>query len=278
MAIKIIAHLADIHIRNKVRHDEYEEQFDKLYEGLSDKFDGYEYAERRIVISGDIVHQKNTISNELNSIVPRFIRTLEELAPVVIIAGNHDLLQTNQNSLDTLSGMFEAAQFKKSIFLDKQLGYKSGCFTDDNVIWCLYSIFDDFAKTSDMVSNMVSKGDRYALGLFHGTVVGSVYCNGNVSENGVDVGLFSGCDAVLAGDIHKRQVVNSNGVEVVYPGSLIQQDYGENVSQHGYCLWYLEEGSISHEFVDLESDYGMYKFTIKGEGDVDSDMEIIINQ
>jgi DNA repair exonuclease SbcCD nuclease subunit len=45
---------------------------------------------------------------------------------------------------------------------------------------------------------------------------------------------------MLLGDIHKRQLFNYKQTLCGYSGSLIQQNYGEDILDHGYLLWDLE--------------------------------------
>jgi hypothetical protein len=63
--------------------------------------------------------------------------------------------------------------------------------------------------------------------------------------------------------------------EVVYPGSLIQQSYGETISQHGFAVWNLED--MSYKFIDIDNDYGLYDVEINNIDDVDEDKEKLIN-
>lgn len=270
--IKTVIHMADIHIRNTSRHEEYAETFEKLIDSIESRLEGLEYGEARIVIAGDIVHQKNVVTNELYTLVPKFLRELEKLAPVVVIAGNHDLSEYNKDKQDTISGIFEAAEFENTTFIDSSLGYESGCVDDDNITWAVYSIYDK----GNRPEIKRPKGNK-VVGLFHGMVSGCVLDNGSKSQDGVDGGMFEGCDCVMAGDIHKRQVMDVGGVKLVYPGSLIQQNYGESVSGHGYCVWKVGKTMVS-EFVDIPSDYGLYKFTITSENDIDDDTEVFVNQ
>jgi DNA repair exonuclease SbcCD nuclease subunit len=79
----------------------------------------------------------------------------------------------------------------------------------------------------------------------------------------------------MAGDIHKRQVLKRGNVEIVYSGSLVQQTFGETVSQHGFVVWDIEH--MTHEFIDLESDYGLYDIKIESIEDLNEDKERLIN-
>ena len=62
--VKKIIHLADIHLRTFRMHEEYMSVFKNLMSDLTDLLSEYNKEEIRIVIAGDLVHQKIIISNE----------------------------------------------------------------------------------------------------------------------------------------------------------------------------------------------------------------------
>ena len=272
--IKKVIHLADIHIRPYQRLEEYTNKLNDLKENIKGLIDSYDKEEVRIVISGDIVHSKNQISNELIAFVSSWIRELEEFGRVIVISGNHDLVVDNKSRIDTLTAIFTAANFQNSIHLDSYLGYDSGIIVEDNVTWALYSIFTDY-KRPNIEQAKEDYPNNIVIGLYHGTVVGATLNNGTVMDSGTSGDEFEGCDFVMAGDIHKRQVIKRGDCEIVYPGSLIQQTFGETVTQHGFAVWDLEKKT--YEFVDLPLDYELYDFEIKSPEDLDENKEILIN-
>ena len=273
--IKLIIHLADIHIHNFVRLDEYSEQLTKVVDKCKELASNYDKEEIRIVISGDLVHSKNTISNELMVFASFFLRQLEEIAKVIVIAGNHDLIVENQTRTDTLTALFDTANFDNCIFLDAELDYKSGCAIDNNIVWVLYSIYEDFLRPTNLEEMKEEHPNSKFIGLFHGQVIGSTLNNGYVSDSGLDGDSFKDCDCVMAGHLHKRQVLKRGDTEIVYPGSLIQQTYGETVSQHGFTVWNVED--MSYQFVDIDNNYGLYDIEIDNIDDIDEDKEKLIN-
>ena len=272
--IKKIIHIADVHIRNFVRLEEYTEKLNELNKKIEEATNGYKNEEVRIVISGDIVHSKNSISNELIAFVSSWIRELEKFGKVIVISGNHDLMVGNMSRVDTLTAIFTASKFENAIHLDSYLGYDSGIVPDDNVCWALYSIFNDYRRPNieqakkDFPNNVI-------IGLYHGTIVGATLNNGTMIDSGVNGDEFEGCDFVAAGDIHKRQEIKRGNVKIVYPGSLIQQTFGETVTQHGFVVWDLEKKT--HEFIDLSDEYSLYDFELKNVEDIENDKEILIN-
>lgn len=83
----------------------------------------------------------------------------------------------------------------------------------------------------------------------------------------------------MCGDIHKRHEIqfnsNEDNIKAVYPGSLIQQDFGENVSGHGFLLWDVEE--LEYEEFDIENDYSLFKFKITSIEDIENQTEEFVN-
>jgi len=272
--VKKIIHLSDIHIRNFQRLEEYTYKLNELEEKIREITAPYGNEEVRILISGDIVHSKNNVSNELIAFASTWIRSLEKYGKVIVISGNHDLMVGNMSRIDTLTAIFTASQFANSIYLDEYLGYDSGIVPDDNITWVLYSIFSDFRKPNIEQARKDFPNNTF-IGLYHGTIVGATLNNGTVVDSGVDGDIFNGCDVVMAGDIHKRQELKRGDVKIVYPGSLIQQTFGETVTQHGFVVWDLEKKT--HEYVDLSNEYSLYDFEINSPEDLDENKEILIN-
>ena len=274
--IKRIYQLSDIHIPTYQKLDIYSEQLNKVITSISEdaKKSGLQPEEMRIVICGDLVHSKNIVTNELNVFVSLFIRQLSSIAKVICFAGNHDLIASNTSRTDTLSAIFQTAQFDNALFLDMMLNYESGIVYDDNVTWALYSIFDDF-NTPDIENSKNEYPDNTVIGLYHGTITGTKLFNGFVSDDGNSPELFEGCDCVMAGHIHKRQKLRYGDCPIVYAGSTIQQNYGESITQHGYVVWDLENDT--NDFVDIPSDYSYIDMTINSIEDIANDKEIINN-
>lgn len=274
--IKLIIHCADIHIRNVQRHEEYSQILENFILKCEQHAKDYGQDEVRIVISGDLVHNKNIVSPELYPFTSTFIRRLSQIAHVIVIAGNHDLLESNTTKKDTISSLFETAQFDNATLIDNALDYKSGLLEDDNVVWVLYSIYDHYSNPLKE-NDRIQFNDKQIVGLFHGHCIGATLNNGTVVDEGLSKNSFKLCDCVMAGHIHKRQTITIGNCTFIYSGSLIQQDKGETITQHGYVLWELKDGKFVPKFVDLDNDYGIYKFEISNENDIINDKEILLN-
>jgi len=273
MIKKIIA-VSDIHIRNLRRNEEYQEKLQKFIDKCREISSKYKEDEVRIAIAGDILHNNTDISPEAYLMCSWLLKKLGEIAKTVVIAGNHDISK-NEQRLDPVTTIFSLSNYDNVYYLDKELDYKSGCLEDDNVIWCLYSAFDGFARPEIDEYRIQSPNSTY-VGLFHGVLKGSKTDAGYQSENGLGVSYFDGLDFCIMGHIHRRQCMKHEGIPLVYCGSLIQQDFGENLSKHGFVIWDIE--NETYDEVDFDDDkYGFYNFVLNSEDDIENDKEEIIN-
>jgi DNA repair exonuclease SbcCD nuclease subunit len=189
----------------------------------------------------------------------------------------------NTGRVDSLSPLFEIGSYKQVYFLDKELDFQSGVYKDDNIAWCLYSSFTGFNTPEIEVHKEAEKGvDKPAevyVGVIHGDVNGAVTTTNRVTENGLDPGIFYGCDFVIAGHIHKRQEIKKNGVRVVYCSSIRQRDMGESINGHGFVLWDIEDPEdIEYKYIDIPNpNGGFYKFVVNDISDIKDDKEELLN-
>lgn len=273
--IKKVIHCSDLHIRNIARHEEYKIQLQKLIDECKNISSEYEFGEVVVLIAGDIFHQKIQSSNEQTDLFAWFIKELNKICFVRIICGNHDFLENNKDRMDTITPIIKLLELPNVKYLDMELGYKSGIYHDDNVAWCLYSIFDEYKKP-DIEIEKINHPDKKFIGLFHGALSGSITDTSYQFTGGHSLDIFSGSDVIMCGDIHKRQeLVGPNGIKVVYPGSYCQQDVGESVSRHGFLLWDVD--TLEYEEFDIPSEYGFYKFSINSIEDIENATESFVN-
>jgi DNA repair exonuclease SbcCD nuclease subunit len=268
--IRKIIHLADIHIRTFRLHDEYKEVFKTLITDVIDLMKEYKREEVRIVIAGDLVHQKIIISNEQLMLCTWLLKKLEEIAPVIIIAGNHDLLENNKDRMDSITPVVQFLPEANINYFKESL-----CYLDDNIVWCVYSIFEE-NKRPDIESARLEFGDdKTYIGLYHAALINAKTDIGYSIDHGAGLEIFDGCDMVMLGDIHKRQLFNHKGIPVAYPSSLIQQNFGENVNGHGFLCWDVEDRTFTEH--DINNRYPYYQFKIKSLKDLEDETEKITN-
>ena len=79
----------------------------------------------------------------------------------------------------------------------------------------------------------------------------------------------------MCGDIHKRQELRFNNIPIVMPSSLIQQNFGEKISKHGFLEWDVK--SKTYKEHDVKTDYGFYQFKIDSLEDIDNETETLTN-
>lgn len=248
--LKRIYHIADIHIRNLKRHTEYREVFDRLFNDI--KLRGTD--DSLIYLAGDLAHAKLEMSPELLSEINYFLKKCCELAPTILIAGNHDCNLNNQGRLDVLSPIVEALNLPNLTYLRDTQTYTYGGVRFDT-----FSIFDD--KENWKFEPITS--DTKNIALFHGPILDATTDVGfHISSRHFTTEMFDGYDLALLGDIHKRQeMISPKGCKVVYPGSLIQQNHGEALTKHGYAIWDMD--TLSVEYVDVPNDYGYYTLHVE---------------
>ncbi len=274
MITKIIA-CADIHIRNLRRQEEYKKVLDAFINECKKITEENGEENTRIVVAGDLLHNKLDISGEGYLLASWFLKELDKVATTIVIAGNHDMNMSNLSRLDPITTIFSMCKFERVFYLDQSLGYESGCLEDENVVWCLYSTFDNFAKPN-IGEYRISYPDKTFVGLFHGDVKSAKTDAGYQSENGIEPSYFGDLDFAILGHIHKRQEIKTDGVPLVYCGSLIQQNHGENVGKHGFVVWDVENKSYVEYDIPNE-DYGFFTFTIGDIEDIDKNEERILN-
>lgn len=263
-----IVHLADIQIRLTKRHDEYREVFSKLFESIKGT------PETTVIcVVGDIVHSKLDLSPECVQVTKEFLCGLSDIRPTIIVAGNHDTNLTNKNRLDSLSPIVEAIGHSNLHYLKKTDLYALG-----NICFNNYSIFDDESLylKGDKIPSVYRNEYKHFVCLFHGTVDGAVSEMGfKMVNKNIPVSFFDGHDIVLLGDIHKMQTLSRKSefdTMLHYPGSLIQQNHGEDLNGHGYTMWDLKTRGFEH--IEISNDYGY--FTIKiDKGEIKTDLSSI---
>ena len=254
--VKHIFHLADIHIRKSTRrHEEYRQVFAKLYKNL----EKYQSLESVIVICGDILHEKCNYNEISLQVVFEFMENLVNLMDVIVIMGNHDGYTLRENRRDALNPIVDRIKGKNTLYYLRD----SGVYAYNNILFGVSSVYDNvLIRASDIEvvnTNAYSHNDQYKIALFHGSVSGCKLQNDFILEK-YDRRLedFEGYDYVLLGDIHKQQFIEPT---VCYPSSLIQQNHGEHLLNHGYVHWNLDNNTS--EFIKLPNDFGYVTISIE---------------
>lgn len=258
---KIVA-LADIHIRagseHECRSDEYAYCIDQLLESLNALND---VDSTCAVLCGDIFHNRGAIGGSGLQLFTSLITGLSKIFPVYIICGNHDVPVIHSSDgvdmIEGARGIFE--NLPNVHYLDK-----TGRYVIGDISLCVVSVKETMERGATgtvMVENLPpfphSRGKSvFDVALYHGTLRGSRMQSYSPCNEGVPLGWFEGFHAVILGDIHLSQTYQGpienldkipfdhDGITWGYPGSLCQQNFGENPHFHGYQIWDLENKTI----------------------------------
>ena len=250
-----IIHVSDVHIRLNSRHDEYRKVFETFYTHIqnSDK--------NSIVINtGDTLHAKINLSPEAVQLASDFFKRIAEIRPLIVISGNHDALLASLSRMDSVTPIVSALGSNNIYFLRE-----SGLYGFSDILINNMSVFDTAEKYIDPKTVPEKVKSRYntTLSLYHGPLHGSVTALGQTMVNEVmSTSRFTGFDLALLGDIHLEQTFVVDSTQIHYPGSLIQQDYGEPLDGHGFTKWKLGK-NITHEHIEVENVYGLATITVK---------------
>lgn len=254
-----IAHISDIHWRGIARHEEYVAAFEKLFDLLRTRVQP-----DLIINTGDTFHTKtHGITPEVIEKLTWMLRELANIAPTIHILGNHDGNLTNSSRQDVISPIHEAINHPRSYLfknsttesISKILSLPVGKEAKEFLLH-VYSPFD-----TDGWKRLQPKSGAINLALFHGSVLGSVTDGDHkLHEAEADLRFFEGMDFALLGDIHRQQFMahrpDCNGVQkpwIAYPGSLIQQNFGESLVK-GFLTWDIrDQDDWDCKFVEVEN-------------------------
>jgi DNA repair exonuclease SbcCD ATPase subunit/DNA repair exonuclease SbcCD nuclease subunit len=262
MVLQKLFHISDIHIRHgdhkQSRYSEYNTVFDNLQASLKKQISTLDLKndEFVIIVTGDIFHNKNVIGNYGLTLYKKFIQSLTSLGKTILFHGNHD---RNQNEIDQPSLVSSTLDIPNLTILTH-----TQTFTIDDVGFSYLNIDDtlDSTTTSGRVTSLPSfptvMNARHKVALFHGTFANVKLYNGtevNDTQNPYPFSLIEGFDFALLGDIHLRQKGLYQSTLWGYSGSLIQQNFGEDIINHGYMIWDLPSKTVKE--VNVYNPYGM---------------------
>jgi DNA repair exonuclease SbcCD ATPase subunit len=236
-----IVQISDVHIRNLKYHKEYREVFADLYKKLD------EIKPDRVVNTGDTAHTKTQISPEFVQMASEHFREVRKRVDHYdTILGNHDLNLMNPGRQDAISPIVESLR-DDNLHLYKKSGRVS--FAPGFNYW-VFSLADQ--ENYPTPADWRKFPNDVNIGLFHGSVSNCVTdSNWRMTHVEHDLSIFDGLDFVFMGDIHKQQFFSGN--RIAYPGSLIQQNFGEEIDK-GFLLWDIKS----------KTDFTVTPYTLKG--------------
>lgn len=254
MAITHVLHFADIHIRAgdivQSRKAEYLHVFANLEREL-DVLECVKNGTAIAVVCGDVFHHKYRLEGPAIQLWIKLIRILTDRVPVLILSGNHDFRQERPDDPDLLEVMMHTLPPLKN---ECRYLRDTGVIEFAGVQFGIVAIRETLnsCDTSGLVTDLpefpaplVMDDESRKVALFHGTITQSRLPNGQLMSAGKGYPLewFRDYDIVMLGDNHLQQThCRKDGFPAWgYPGSLVQQDFGEPVIGHGFLLWDLDK-------------------------------------
>lgn len=275
----------------KSRYDEYQKVICRLGSQL-ETLSSVKNGTAVIALMGDIFENKVLLTASGCALFHLLIGSLSQIAPLYILQGNHDFQQglpDEPGLLDSLllnvpdnvyylnkTGHYVAGDLGIGVVCVRdihKLGYGSG-YVADLPLFPPSDQFPEIVKTK--------------LAFLHATISGCRLQNYHPEQKGLPIDWIKGYDACLLGDIHLNQVHNASVHSLVslnnlkgldqnqldfyassntihewvtntekmvwgYPGSLVQQNMGENAYDvHGYLLWNIDDKVITSHHIQNE--------------------------
>lgn len=263
-----VIHIADLHVRcgnsEAARIEEYEAVFHNFLADIA-VLPAVKDATALCVIAGDVFETKTRAETAGAIMLFNFINQLQQLLPIVVICGNHDFKQSEPDTPDSVD-MF-TTPYKTSSEVRVNYLKETDRYVWGNIGFGLCSIKDTLRvhNTAGVVANLPDfpspdgfpEDVEYRVALFHGTISQSALPSGRSADtvaHGYPLQWFAGYDAVMLGDNHQQQLHKTpDGMHWGYPGSLVQQNFGEPLFGHGYILWDIPNntGSLHHIYNDF---------------------------
>jgi len=248
--MKNLYHISDIHIRNHDRHNEYQEVFNNLYNTIKRTENNI------IVFTGDLFHEKCQMSPEAIILFKELMINISDLGIIIIMDGNHDV---NINNNKRKSAIYASIKNLKTV---NDIHY----LTNTNLEIQIDNIHFILTPMDNQVSAIENKNtnDIY-VALYHGTLYKSKLDNNYEIDDKTKLKTsdFNDYDIVMLGDIHKHQFMNSKK-SIGYASSLIQQNFGESVDNHGIIKWDIE--TKTGQFIEIQNDICYIKFNLTTDG------------
>ena len=115
--------------------------------------------------------------------------------------------------------------------------------------------------------NNFPKQVKYKIALFHGTVTNCTLQNYSTSSSGYPIEWFKDYDFGIFGDVHLMQVNRNEKLDLLwgYSGSLVQQNFGEMVEDHGMLHWDISKKKVAK--INIHNPYRLLNIKFDKERD-----------
>lgn len=261
-----IIHIADIHIRLSSLHNEYNEVFERLYFAIRKIKETNENG--LICLCGDLLQSKDELKPDTIITTWNFIKNLSDIYPLIIITGNHDTIELNNNKSDSITSILKDRPINNTYYL-----LNTGVYIYNNVIFGVSSIIDKYILSKEKFNNVLENSNYKLLyqkdvikhiGLYHGALDNVLYNDTDGRMKGKQLNEFNNLskdnyDYILLGDIHKFQYLDEKKT-IAYSSSLISQNFTESDDYHGFLEWSILRGQSEYHKIKNYNAY--YKLNI----------------
>jgi DNA repair exonuclease SbcCD nuclease subunit len=201
-----------------------------------------------VVNLGDTMPDHSVIRSEILNEFTKHLKTFTS-TPYVIIRGNHDNFKPNDSTYHALT------PFKS--------GYKN-IYIVDTVTDLFDCTFIPFLCTDEKWPEHTNK-----IVFSHNTFIGADF-GFKLATSGIPLEDVN-CDIVISGHIHKRQILQAQTAQIIYPGTPYASSASDVDQEKGVMLFDTE----SYKFNYIKSPFPMWKKTNINLS-VDSDYESLL--
>lgn len=227
--ISTLIHVSDTHFRNG--QDWFVPTIsiiDEFFNSLLTQ--GFDPSTTLIVVTGDVLHTKTTLSASGFQLLLHFFTSHPEF-PMFVIPGNHDFNQVDSTQTGFLESLLTTSQFDHVFFTSK-----TGVYNYRNVQFGVLGLTDVFTPGSSCLQDVSvpfppvrrSPDITHYIGLSH------LPLDTFHSDLKSNVVLTSDHPLFLLGDIHQAGIHRTKTGFYVYAGSLYQVSSNEDPFDHGY--------------------------------------------
>lgn len=229
--LRILA-VGDVHIQTKNISDVIRMQ-EKLVDIIKDRKPDL------IVLLGDILHEHEKIHSDALNTALKFIRQLSSMGvPLILIIGNHDLLN-NQQFLTDRHGFNAVKKWDNVTVVDKCI-HKT--IKKHKLVFLPYVPPGRFIEALETNKNNWEDATAiFGHQEFYGCKMGSI-----VSVDGDK--WDEAYPLVITGHIHDRQIPQPN---IIYTGTPIQHSFGDTVKKTVGIFTFGKTGKYKYDKVDL---------------------------
>ena len=272
-SIKKIIHIGDIHIRLAERHNEYNKVFDQFYKELN--IIKKSEPNTIVCLCGDLLEKKDNLKPDTVIHTWNFLKNVSDIFPLIIIAGNHDVIETNYDKNDSISAILKDRPWSNIFYLKN-----SGIYIYSNLIFSVSSIIDkhilvksEFDSILEDHKSNINIYENYELDmiknicLYHGPLIDAMTNLNHIIKNEEEMIVkymklsdFGNYDYYLLGDIHKFQYLNQEKT-AAYCSSMISQNFTETDDEHGYLEWNILDKTSNYHI--LLNEHRHYKMDIR---------------